>query len=158
MTNGEKILLRQIADNFDVASIQRLKACDKLAAADNVYLTSKTQGLLSQYVPTGTRPRREVIRLLRKLLHAERYNSSFIISAIHERLLFIRTGSALTDGDKRLRIWKLKPNEQATSGIADPEIEAALKRFREGNQNATGTDDNRTDQDSAEGQTPSNSQ
>jgi hypothetical protein len=93
-------LLRQIANDSNALASRRLRAIDRLACLGGVYNTLKCH--VDTYIPVGTRPRREVVASLRKLLRDE----PALASDVRERLLFIRTGEAL---NPKL-LWRIDQN------------------------------------------------
>lgn len=135
---SEIALYRQTADDETVRPGTRLKAIDCLAADANVYVTRKTKRLAPQYVKTGTRPRREIIRLLRKLQRGRL--SPNMTTAVRDRLIFIQSEEAYRNGASVVnhpQLFRLKPPETPTpeqlSGerVIDPVISEALRRWRE---------------------------
>jgi hypothetical protein len=160
MTNAAVAELRRIAADPRVSAMSRLHAIDTLAADANVYIVKADDGnprrwdttsVRTEYCPVGTRARRAVISLLRRLPESQRPR---------ERLLFIRGEEFYRRGrvEKHEVLFRIKsPDEllketplQIERAITDPEISAALKHWREqngegdGNQSCSTEDEKQT--------------
>jgi hypothetical protein len=113
MTNVEISALRKIAGDHRVPAMRRLHAIDRLAADANVYVIESvdddrhhwdTRKYLSEYRPTGTRARRVVVALLRRLPESARRD---------DRLMFLRGEEIYRRGrvNPREKIFRLNPPE-----------------------------------------------
>ena len=114
-------LLRQIANDSNALPSRRLRAIDRLACLGGVYNTTKCH--VDSFIPMGTRPRREVVAALRKLLRDE----PALASGIRERLLFIRTGQSLN-----LKLWRVEPKVKPESiSPVDLDVASKLKQIED---------------------------
>jgi hypothetical protein len=106
LTDYEIAALRSLANDEQCGTLRRLQAIDRLACDANLYFVPAcgvregTERFATEYRKCGTRARREVIRLLRKLNKSKKRRESQA-SAIQARLLFLR-GISLTRGLFRL--------------------------------------------------------
>ena len=138
LSNTEVARFREVADDETARPGTRLKAIDFLAADANVFFTRKTKTLAVEFRPHGTRPRREIIRLLRKLQRARL--SPNMTTAARDRLIFIQSEEAYRNGASVVnhpQLFRLKPPETPTpeqlpvERVIDPVISEALRRWRE---------------------------
>jgi hypothetical protein len=112
MTHMEIALLRKAADDETNGVQQRLTAIDQLAVVANVYATRKTLSRAA-YVPVGTRPRSQIIRLLRKLLRRTNGLYTNFETGIRDRLNFIASPEAYWGGAHLTalpRLWRINPD------------------------------------------------
>jgi len=112
MTHMEIALLRRAADDEANGVQQRLTAIDQLAVVANVYATRKTLSRAT-YVPVGTRPRGQIVRLLRKLLRRTGGCYPNLETGIRDRLNFIASPEAYWAGAHRThlpRLWRIQPD------------------------------------------------
>src|SRR5260370_34001693 len=93
--NVLKTLLREIADDDKAPMIRRIHAVDRLASLDNIYQSQRFH--TTENVGSGTRPRREVIRLLFKMRRTAE-DSERHQQMNRTRLGFIQTGEDLGRG------------------------------------------------------------
>jgi hypothetical protein len=112
MTHMEIALLRKAADDESNGVQQRLTAIDQLAVVANVYATRKTLSRAG-YVPVGTRPRGQIVRLLRKLLRRTGGCYLNLETGIRDRLNFIASPEAYWSGAHLThvpRLWRIRPD------------------------------------------------
>jgi hypothetical protein len=133
LDNSAKALLRAVALDERAPSVRRLNAIDRLAAEENIYITSRYPR--DTYVSPGVRAQRFTRHALRKLLATKMCFKGDTRSGVRDRLLFIKTGKSLRDKLGRTYLWRLTSETEkpapANPVLRDTEIEAALKRFRE---------------------------
>jgi hypothetical protein len=130
--NVLKTLLREIADDDKAPMIRRIHAVDRLASLDNIYQSQRFH--TTENVGSGTRPRRQVIRLLLKMQRTAEV-SELHQQMIRTRLVFIQTGEALCRG--RHPLWRNEPStpsERQKSSVASEidEVLAAYEKQKRG--------------------------
>ena len=144
MTNAEKFLLSQIADDGGGVSQKRLNAIDALASGAGLWNTRHFH--TTEFRVPKERERKTVIRLLRKLAKTKKFITPQLKAGIAERLLFLRGSEALSDSQGRKWLWRNEPDVSATDQQPQPpspvvqEIEAALRKFREEQNGSQNTD------------------
>jgi hypothetical protein len=135
--NTQIAMLRDIAGDERIASLRRLAAVDDLAADGGLWVTRRTEPLAQAKV--GTRARRNVVTLLRKLLRTSGYLSSQVLTAVKERLLFLASGQS-----EKGNLWKMTPEGVTKTQVTDPAIAEALRKWKE-TRDATDTRDARAE-------------
>jgi hypothetical protein len=119
LTHDQIARLRRFAGDESYSVAKRLTAIDRLACDAGLYVLRQTR-----HFPTGspgTRSRREVIRLLRRLLKSPSPESKRVNTAgIEQRLMLIQTGVSTS-----CALWK--PESKVTTDRAGQQTSLATE-------------------------------
>jgi hypothetical protein len=141
LSNSAVAHLRRFADDDTKSFAKRLTSVDLLAADAGLYFLRKTEHLYSESVSCGTRSRREIVRLLRRLLKSPSPETKRVNTAgIENRLRFIQTGISLGRDVYRLKPDSMTATPKSPVGFGDSldeKLQQLERDFAEKNNEST---------------------